>query len=87
MTAPRAIGGLFNRDPGDLAPVGSVMTRRVTTVREDTPVVRLVALMTDLGYRHVPVVDGDERLVGIVTRRELIAALHRALVDPAAEGA
>ena len=81
-----SITDLFNRDPGDLAPVASVMAHPVVTVTEDTPVARLVALMTDLGYRHVPVVDTGARLVGIVTRSELIAALHRALVDDPAAG-
>ena len=36
--------------------------------------------MTDRGLRNLPVVDGDGRLVGIITRTELIAVLHRALV-------
>lgn len=71
---------LFNRDPGDLAPVRSVMSTDVVTVDEDAPVSRLIGLMADLGYRHVPVVDRDERLVGIVTRAELIAALNEQLV-------
>jgi len=30
------------------------------------------------GFRHIPVVDAADRLVGIVTRAELIAVLHRA---------
>jgi CBS domain-containing membrane protein len=37
--------------------------------------------MTDTGYRHMPIVDADERLVGMVTRGELVAVLNRALLD------
>ena len=71
---------LFNRDIVEFDPVSKVMTTPVTTVSEDTPVAELVELMTDRGLRNLPVVDGDGRLVGIITRTELIAVLHRALV-------
>ena len=64
--------------PGD-APVTVVMSAPVTTVAVDTPAARLVALMSDGGLHDVPVVDAGARLVGMVTRRELIAILHRAL--------
>jgi CBS domain-containing membrane protein len=71
---------LFNLDVVDLDPVSKVMSSPVTTVDVDTPVARLVALMTDLGLRHLPVVDDGGRLVGIVTRSELIAVLNQALI-------
>jgi CBS domain-containing membrane protein len=64
----------------ELDPVSTVMTSPVTTVDVDTPVARLVSLMTDRGLRNLPVVDGEERLVGLVTRTELIAVLNQALV-------
>ena len=72
---------LFNLDVVDLDPVSKVMSSPVTTVTVDTPVARLVALMTDLGLRHLPVVDDEGRLAGIVTRTELIAVLNQALVE------
>ncbi|MGY1808231.1 HPP family protein [Blastococcus sp. SYSU D00669] len=71
---------LFNLDVVDLDPVSKVMSSPVTTVGVDTPVARLVALMSDSGLRHLPVVDAEGRLAGIVTRTELIAVLNRALV-------
>jgi CBS domain-containing membrane protein len=71
---------LFTLDVVDLDPVAKVMSSPVTTVGVDTPVARLVALMSDLGLRHLPVLDDEGRLAGIVTRTELIAVLHRALV-------
>ncbi|WP_336028899.1 HPP family protein [Geodermatophilus sp. FMUSA9-8] len=71
---------LFNLDVVALTPVSQVMSSPVTTVGEDTPVSELVALMADRGLRHLPVVDGTGRLAGIVTRSELVAVLHRALV-------
>jgi CBS domain-containing membrane protein len=72
---------LFNLDVVDLDPISKVMTSPVTTVTVDTPVSELVGLMTDLGLRHLPVVDADGRMVGIITRTELIAVLHQALVE------
>jgi CBS domain-containing membrane protein len=75
-----SIGDLFNRDIVELEPVESMMTTDVVSVRESTHVSELVPLMTDRGFRHLPVVDGDGRLVGMVTRGELIAILNRALL-------
>jgi len=72
---------LFNLEVVDLEPVSTIMTSPVTTVRTGTPVSELVALMTDLGLRHLPVVDEEDRLAGIITRTELIAVLHQALVE------
>jgi CBS domain-containing membrane protein len=71
---------LFNLEIVDLDPVSTVMSSPVTTVTVDTPVARLVSLMSDLGLRHLPVVDDGGRLAGIITRAELIAVLNQALV-------
>jgi CBS domain-containing membrane protein len=71
---------LFNLELVDLDPVSKVMTSPVTTVTEDSPVARLVSLMTDSGLRNLPVIDDDQRLVGIVTRTELVTVLNRALI-------
>lgn len=75
-----SIVDLFNRDAGDVATVESVMATDVATVHEDTPVAALVELMADRGYRHIPVLDDQDRLVGLVSRAELISVLHRLLV-------
>lgn len=72
---------LFRLDLVNLDPVTKYMTFPVRTIRGSAPVAELVALMSGEGLRHIPVVDDDERLQGIVSRTELIAVLHRALVD------
>jgi CBS domain-containing membrane protein len=72
---------LFNLQLANLDPASKIMTSPVTTIGADEPVARLVALMSDAGLRHIPVVDGEWRLAGIVTRSELIAVLNRALVS------
>ena len=83
-----AIIDLFNLDAGDLTPVRDLMTTDVATVDEGTPVAALVGLMVERGYRHVPVLDAGDRLVGLVSRADLIAVLHRLLVerDPSNSG-
>ena len=71
---------LFSRDLVELETVDSIMRTDVTTIQADTPVAELVPTMTTEGYKNVPVVDDDDRLVGMITRGELIAVLHRALL-------
>ncbi len=56
------------------------MTDPLTIIKADAPVARLVALITGGALRHIPGVDAGNRLVGIVTRTELIAVLNQALV-------
>ncbi|ACV79990.1 CBS domain containing membrane protein [Nakamurella multipartita DSM 44233] len=72
---------LFRLDLVNLDPVSKYMTSPVRTIRGSAPVAELVALMSGEGLRHIPVVDEVGRLQGIVSRTELIAVLHRALVD------
>jgi CBS domain-containing membrane protein len=71
---------LFNLNLANVDPAAKVMSSPVVTIRTDAPVAELVSLMSDRGLRHVPVVDQDGVLAGIVTRSELIAVLNRALV-------
>ncbi|HET6877885.1 MAG TPA: HPP family protein [Jatrophihabitans sp.] len=75
---------VFNLGLANLDPASKVMTSPVRTIKQDDSVAVLVGLMSDQGLRHIPVVDEADRLVGIVTRAELIAVLNRALVSPQA---
>ncbi|WP_183099889.1 HPP family protein [Nocardioides pelophilus] len=72
---------LFTRDLVELEPVESIMIREVTTIDSRTPVADLVPMMTQEGFKVVPVVDDQQRMVGMVTRGDLIAVLHRALLE------
>ena len=56
--------------------VGQIMTSEVRTVRDITPIIELVPLMADAGLHHIPVVDHEDRFVGIVTQSDVIAALY-----------
>lgn len=64
---------------GSKAPrlVSEIMTRRVQTALPQTLIAKLVPPMADMGLHHMPIVDDDNRLVGIVTQSDLIAALFQ----------
>lgn len=53
--------------------VASVMTTLVTTARPDTPFKDLVQRMTDQGISAVPVVDEQNRLIGVVSEADALA--------------
>lgn len=49
-----------------------IMTREVVTVTEDTTIRELAGIITTHRIGSVPVVDGEGKLVGIVTETDLI---------------
>lgn len=55
---------------------GDVMTRRVVTVKPDTPLGEISALLEKHQIKRVPVVDRD-KVVGIISRSNLLKALLR----------
>ena len=67
--------------------VGQIMTRNVRTVRHDMHIVELVPLLSDMGLHHVPVLDREHRIAGMITQSDLIAALYRGRLTDAAEAA
>ena len=63
--------------------VGQIMTRNVRVAGMDRHLVDLVPLFGSTGHHHIPIIGSGERLVGMITQSDLVAALSRA-VDPAA---
>jgi acetoin utilization protein AcuB len=61
--------------------VADCMTRSATTIHSDALVRGAVEMMRTRKLRHLPVVDRDGRLVGIVTDRDL----RQILFDPAVQ--
>jgi CBS domain-containing membrane protein len=62
--------------------VGQIMTRQVRVASADRPVVDLVPLFSEGGHHHIPIIDGERRLVGMITQSDFVRALYRA-VGPA----
>ena len=60
-------------DPNE-ATVGQWMTDAPDTIGPDVDVDEAAAWLLEMGYRHLPVMDGDE-LLGIVSIRDLLWAL------------
>ena len=59
------------------ASVGEVMNRHPMTVSEDTDLAEAADLMTSSGVKSLPVLDGHGRVVGVVSRRDIIHLLAR----------
>lgn len=55
--------------------VGQIMTKSVFTAGADMHIVALVGMLSDRGMHHVPIVDERNKLCGMVTQSDLIAAL------------
>ena len=73
--------GLLRRTPGRSSEkaevVGQIMTANVDCARPETPIADLVHQMTEKSQPHVPVVDDQNQVVGIVTQSDALAALYR----------
>lgn len=59
-------------------PVAGVMSRDVYTVRPRTPLTRIIAKLVDTRSKSFPVLDDDDRLLGIVAREDVMRALQKA---------
>jgi CBS domain-containing protein len=57
--------------------VGEVMHEDPPSVRTDATVEDVATLIMDRNVSRIPVVDADRRVVGVVTRGDLVAAMGR----------
>jgi CBS domain-containing protein len=66
--------------------VEDVMTRAPLTARPDDLLLDAAATMQTYGIRHMPVVDGDDRVIGMLSDRDVLAAVGHPLraLDPEA---
>jgi len=85
--AGRPIGILTNRDVrravavGDLGrpmKVSEAMTLEPVTCSAETPLAEALKILSEREIQHLPVVDIQGRLVGIVSLSDIVAATHRA---------
>jgi CBS domain-containing membrane protein len=57
--------------------VEQIMSRRVRVARQDRALVDLRPLFSEHGHHHIPIVDSDNRLVGIMIQTDMARALFR----------
>src|SRR5689334_8671246 len=65
--------------------VAAIMTREVVALEIDHSVNLASGIMRMRHIRHLPVIEGDRRLVGLVTHRDLARAQAQLLAQPAAD--
>jgi len=78
--------GVSQPGSADRAPsVADLMSRGVATLRRGDSLLFAYRTMVRLGIRHLPVLDDDDRIVGIVSHRDLLAAQTSSLAAIAPE--
>jgi CBS domain-containing protein len=55
--------------------VADVMTSDFICVRPETRLTRVLQLMVEHRLRSIPVIDGDQKLAGIIAREDILRAL------------
>jgi CBS domain-containing protein len=55
--------------------IGDVMTPDFIYVHADTKLTRVLQLMVDHQTRSIPVIDADRKLIGIISREDIIRAV------------
>lgn len=63
--------GLSSRD----VKVGEMMTTNVQTIRPSDQIMSVMNTMTNKRFRHLPVLDGEGKLAGIVTIGDVVKAV------------
>ncbi|MDS0296414.1 CBS domain-containing protein [Halogeometricum luteum] len=66
------------RKPKDRTPVSEYMTEDVVTTTAQVPIRDVADTMMNHGFHHVPVVDDEEGVIGIITTTDLAAYLSTA---------
>ena len=69
--------GSVHSDKPEVA--GQIMSRKVRVASQDRQVVELVPLFSEGGHHHIPIIDAERRLVGIITQSDLVRSLYLAV--------
>ena len=66
--------------------VSRSMTRKVITVDQEATIFDAQELLATNKIRHLPIVDQDRRLIGIITDRDIRSALpYKSLMEDSSE--
>ncbi|MDB5807001.1 MAG: putative rane protein [Betaproteobacteria bacterium] len=64
--------------------VGQIMTKQVRVASAERHVIELVPLFSHGGHHHIPIIDAERRLAGIITQSDLVRALYASVRSGAA---
>jgi CBS domain-containing membrane protein len=78
---------ISNSDRALKGKVEDIMSAPVKAARPETHLAQIVPFMADAGLHHLPVVDADGRLVGMVTQSDVMAAMFAVATDDPKEKA
>lgn len=83
----RVVGMVTDRDlalrivanglDGNAVQIGSVMTRAIVTCRASDDVRVVLDKLTQHQLRRIPIVDDDQKIVGIITEADVQARVHQ----------
>jgi CBS domain-containing membrane protein len=59
--------------------VGQIMSREVRVISVGRHASELIPLFSEAGHHHIPVIDEERHLVGIITPTNLVRTLYRPL--------
>lgn len=71
--------GIGNTLKQDADTVGQIMTKKVRVISEGRSVMDLVGIFHSQGHHHLPVIDANQALVGIITQSDFVAAIEKSL--------
>lgn len=63
--------------------VSDIMTRKVVTVQPETPLREAARMLLEMRISGLPVVDGNDKLIGIVTEADFLGAMGVPIHHPA----
>jgi CBS domain-containing membrane protein len=57
--------------------VGQIMSSKVRVASADRSVAELMPIFSEDGHHHIPIIDDESRLVGIITESDFVRSLYR----------
>ena len=67
---------MFYGNPSPTQTAQTIMKKHPTCVGPDTDVFAVTSIFISHRFRHLPVVDGDQNLLGIISRRDILRSLE-----------
>jgi CBS domain-containing membrane protein len=60
--------------------VGHLMTTTVITCAGNSHIVELIPLMSQAGHKQIPIIDNEQRLIGMVYQVDLVKVLYQQVI-------